>query len=127
MPDPASILALLTSKREAARVSEIAEFFIEEAGGPQSMARMLYVEYTAAPVGSVTRQKILATVLSLQKERDEARPDADLGLMEDDQIREQMLRIMVDKMGYVPQAQPNAATQVQQPAAGPVPAAPAAP
>src|SRR5262245_57838514 len=76
-------------------LSELAEHFVNIAGGPQAMAKMLFVEWNAAKPGSLVRSRILDLVTRVWKfSTDSLRGAGDLGILSEDDID----RLLDDKL-----------------------------
>lgn len=116
-PIATDIAARLLKRAEAkARFNgeDIADAFIEFAGGPVQFAKMLWQDYTGATMGSIARQRIGGMILAMKKDGAEARSGP-----ADDMSNDELLQVMAALAPLM-----STATHADAPAG---PAAPAAP
>lgn len=76
-------------------LSELAEHFVSVAGGPQAVAKLMYDEYMAAPMGGLVRTRILDLLMRVWKFGTETVGDTDnLGLLSEDDLDQMLMKVV---------------------------------
>lgn len=93
------VRSAIGGRRTIAHYSELAEHFIEEAGGPRRMARMLFDEWEASKPGSIARVRIMQVISSVWRYATETTSSTadDLGLVSEEDLE----RLINEKVGLI--------------------------
>lgn len=72
------------------KLREVGAHFVDIAGGPREMAKLLWQEYQKAAAGSLNRSRILQIVLQMMKDGDDGAGAGDLTNMTEEDLRREL-------------------------------------